>query len=161
MSAALVYRLGLYPDTWASCAAIIAENDPLQEGTDGLLGADLLCVGYQDDVPAGFIAGFSQRVTDDVAVAVCSFVRVAKVWFGSRRLVRALFEKWAQAVSERGIDMIVAGVPKEPPTYRRVVEIMLREAGFECYKEDADGRDWFRVAVSSTKEPPRGLLQRT
>lgn len=145
----LTVQAGLHPTTWADCAAVIAENDPLQEGADGLKGADLVCVGYVAGAPAGFVAGFSQQ-----GLAVCSFVRLRRPWFGSRMTVRALFEAWAAQVRARGHTTIVAGVPREPAAYRRAVEIMLTAAGFTLYHDGDTERDWFRAAVPPARSGP-------
>lgn len=144
----MTYQVGLHPSTWATMAALIAENDPLGEGTLHLAGADLLVVGFDDLGAVGFIAGFSQPEG-----AVCSFVRLAKRKFGSRKTVRALFEAWAAQAAKRGHAYIFAGVPREPRDYRRVVEIMLEAAGFTRYypvdpaDPAATEHDWFRTAV--------------
>jgi len=142
MTGPFTFQVGLHPETWATMAQIIAENDPLGEGPAGLRGADLLVVGADADGPVGFIAGFSSE-----QAAVCSFVRLARRAFGSRVTVRGLFEAWAAQVRLRGHTMIVAGVPREPASYRRVVEIMLTAAGFTCYYDGDTERDWFRAAV--------------
>jgi hypothetical protein len=134
-------------------ADTIAENDPLAEGTSELGGVDLVVVGYHtgqalrmEQMVVGFIAGRSQD-----GVAVCSFVRVRQIAAGSRVVVRALFEAWADVCRQRGHSIIVAGVPREPERYRRVVEIMLQAAGFECYQENQDEKDWFRAVVPARR----------
>ena len=146
MTWSLTTRAGIWPETWAEMEQTIWENDPLEEGTTELGGVDLVVVGYQDGEVVGFIAGRSQD-----GVAVCSFVRVREIAAGSRVVVRALFEAWADVCRQRGHQIIVAGVPREPERYRRVVEIMLQAAGFECYQEDQYGKDWFRAAVPSRR----------